>query len=306
MDSLFRGFDPHKNIVADEVNKNIKQFDRGAYRTDIKPYNRILEKKSISIENKKDELLKSLHNLVIRTFAINFDKAKKGWLLKEIKNNLKILRALTIKLRDINYHLETTFLDEIGLLQKPAFAGINRIKRLVKEDSAAISKKDINKLEDTAYRLIGRIINLDKRLMREYKAKEKAIIKKQRFDIKDLESVLKKQSELLCHLEAKLPPPNKIHPAILKQKNFTRWVSRVLALLCMIEYSCAIEKGIFSKLKSKKSIERKIRTYIRHLIEEKWELLEIKQKKVMSWDKAEEIDKEWKRINSHWATLANL
>ena len=84
-------------------------------------------------------------------------------------------------------------------------------------------------------------------------------MQKAKSEINNLEKIIAKESEMLCHLEAKLPPHEKFRTILLKKDIYTEWVSRLFALLAGIEYQYGKEESVFSKLKKNKKIRLTVR-----------------------------------------------
>jgi hypothetical protein len=123
---------------------------------------------------------------------------------------------------------------------------------------------------------------LDKKLLSEYSHKEKRILLKEKVEVKDLGFILRKESELLQHIEAKLPPPKAVTIALTKEPTFTHWVARIFALLSYLEHIFAKETMLFNKLKKNKTAKAKISKKILHLIKESSKLLNIMNQKAES------------------------
>lgn len=290
------------NKIASDVNKTIKKFKKNKYFIEPFKYKKLLEKKNLSIEKKKKQLIDELHNLIIKIFSLDIKKIKSTKAILDIlKNNIEILRFLINKLRDVNYYLQTFFLEELGLIKK---LSIWQEKKTKEREIDYVPKKELEKIEHTVYELIAKVIFLDKSLLKKYKAKEEKIIKRKKLEIKDLEKILKKQSELLCHIESKLPPKPKIKTNLLKKTTFTHWSSRIFALLAAFENEYNKETDIFKKLKQNEKIKKIIEKKIKHLIKEKWQFLKIKEKRALSMEIG--IDEEHLKSFHNWASLSNL
>ena len=154
--------------------------------------------------------------------------------------------------------------------------------------------------------LINKIISLDSRLIKKYKVKEIKVTEKEEVGIKDLESILKKQSELLCHLEAKLPPPTKLRSNLLNFKNYTHWVATIFAILVAIKHEALDEEIIFGKLKKSRKIRGKVNKKIKDLQEEKTELLRLKQRHIFSMEQTQNLEREWHDVVHDWSLVASL
>ena len=123
---------------------------------------------------------------------------------------------------------------------------------------------------------------LDKRLLSEYAHKERKALGKEKIEINDLGLILRKESELLEHLEAKLPPPKAATIDLIKEPIFTHWVARIFALLSYLGHIYAKEAIVFSKIKKNKLARIKISRKISYLMKEKSKLLKIMEEKDMS------------------------
>ena len=117
--------------------------------------------------------------------------------------------------------------------------------------------------------------------------------------------VLKKESEILMHLEAKLPPPAKVKPALLKNQVMHHWVARIFALLSGFENEYKKESMIFSKLKKNEEIRKKINRKIKHILKEKEKLLRVKEQRALSM-KTLKIDNEWRLMFYQFNAAARL
>ena len=238
----------------------------------------ILLKRDISVERKKGILIKKLHELVVKAFSIDKRKfSKKSF--DSLKKGLHSIRRITVKLRSINYYLETAFLED--LKDSKIKIGNENIKL----QKSALAGDELEALEYTAYKLISEVVMLDKRLLSEYSHREKNIVREEKAGIKGIGMVLKKESELLEHLEAKLPPPKSATMDMIKEPAFTHWVARIFALLSYIEHMHHKEAEIFSRLKKNKAIRAKISKKIMHLAKEKLKLVGIMEEKIVSMAK---------------------
>lgn len=273
--------------LAKEVNKLSKAFSIRNY-SKIENIDGILLKRDLPVEKKKSILIKKLHEIIAAAFSVNKSKFnKKAFDL--LKNRLHNTRKIIHKLRSINYYLETVFVEELGL-SKFERTG----KSLRPKQERALARDELEALEYTAYNLIVKVVMLDKRLLKGYAHKERKVVREEKSEAKCLGFILKKESELLEHLEAKLPPPKAASMDLMKEPKFTDWVSRVFSLLSYLEYIYAKESSVFSKLKKNRAANIKISRKITHLAEEKSKLLKIMEEKEISM-KASKIDDEIKR-----------
>jgi len=281
-------------LLIKDVNKTLKLFPLNNVA-----YDKLILKIDVSIEKKKTLLIKYLHDAIIKTFSIKDIKADQKT-LKGLKNNLEIIRKLIDKLKDINHYLEEVFLKEIGA--KKRFRGI---KRLI-EVKFPIDKKELKNIESTIYTLIEKIIFLDNRLLKNFKKEEIKVVEEEETSVEDIEKILKKETELLCHLEAKIPPPKKLSKHMLDKVLFDHWVARIFALLTALEYQSQKESDILRKLKEDQKIKSKIEVKINHLIKEKKEMLAVKEGRVISAAKLSSMDKEWKKAINECAAVVKL
>lgn len=264
--------------LAEEMNRLAKRFDIRSY-SKIGQIDSMLLKRDISIEKKKKLLIESLHALVAKTFAINRKKFTKS-AFNALASRLLGIRKIVLKLRSINHYLETMFLEDLSLLKMKIPAQNGRLS-----SKKGLIRDELEALEYTAYRLIGEVVVLDRRLLAEYSDRGKRMLTKEKIEVKDLGLVLGKQSEALEHLEAKLPPPRQLPAALVKEPLFTHWVARVLALLSYIEHLHKTETKIFDKLKRNKSAKARISKKIVHLARERSKLLDIMEEKAISMKK---------------------
>ena len=264
--------------LAKESNTLVQKFNNKSY-SKVEDIGNILLKRDISVESKKRLLIKKLHDSAVRAFSIDKKKFNKKS-LESLKKRLHNLRKLIIKLRSINYYLETTFLEELKYLKIKSGNYSPGIRR-----QNALARDELEALEYTAYKLIGEVVMLDKRLLGEYKKKGKRILRREKIEVKDLKSMLGKNSELLEHLEAKFPPPKAVSKALIKEPVFTHWVARIFALLAHIEDISAKEMDAFNQLRKNKAVRAKINRKIIHIMKEKSKLLRIMQEKSSAMEK---------------------
>ena len=156
---------------------------------------------------------------------------------------------------------------------------------------SVLIESELELLEYTAYKLIGEVVMLDKGLLNDYTKKERHMIKTERAEAKDASLMLRKESEILEHLEAKLPPSKAITKNLLKEPLFTQWVSRIFALLSCFEHMHLRVNLIFNELKKSDAVSAKLNKKITHLIREKSKLVNIMQDKAASIDKLKIDDK---------------
>jgi len=295
---ISRGHISLSGRLAKESNKLAGSFNGKGYSR-IENIDNLLLKRDISVEKKKNLLIKKLHESIAKAFSINKKKfSKKNF--DSLKKKLHNIRRIVLKLRSINYYLETAFLD-----------GLKLAKIRIKDKSFNLNQQvnlaadELEALEFTAYKLIGEVVMLDKRLLKEYTHREMKVLKEEKSDAKGLGLLLKKESELLEHLEAKLPPPKAAAIKLVKEPAFTHWVALVFALLSYLEHLCRKESEIFSKLKRNKSAKNRINKKISHLLEEKSKLLRIMEEKNVSMKKFR-LNSDIRRELRNFTTTINL
>ena len=294
-----------KNLARD-INIAARKFTIKTHKVSPKAYKNLLFNTNTSIEKKKKALVEHLHNLLVKTFSIETRKIKsKKALLEGLKNNLMILRAIINKLRSINHYLEESFLKEIGVIKKSAAAALKTRSQEILAKKSYFGRGDLEKLEHIVYSLIEKVIFLDKRLLKGYKKKEERIIRRKKAEIKDIEGILKKESEILMHLEAKLPPAGEAKSALIKNQVFHNWIPRIFALLSGFEDEYQKESMIFHKLKSNEGLRKKINKKIKNILKEKEKLLRLKEQRALSMKKLR-IDKEWRLMFHQFNAAARL
>lgn len=284
--------------LAKEINQLAGKFNSKSY-SKIENINNVLVKRDITIEKKKNALLKKLHELIAETFSINKKKFSKV-AFSSLKKRIYNIRNVIAKLRSINYYLETTFLDELKLLKINMPSRNSRIKR-----QSPLARDELEVLEYTTYRLIEEAVMLDKKLLKEYASKQKRITIEEKVEVKDLGLILEKESELLAHLEAKLPPPKKMSAALIREPTFTRWAARIFALLTYLEHLCQKEVLIFSKLRKNKAVRGMVNKKISQLVKETSKLLKIMEDKAFSIRRFR-MDSELKRELRNFTTTITL
>jgi len=272
-----RHIDSYERIVR-EANKAIR---RATSKVKKSKYQKTLLGKNISAENKKKKLVKNLHELIISTFSIDINKKIK---VDNLKANIELIRYIIRKIDDINNYLEEALLLEIGIIKKSSIVKAvksSNPEKYLEKQGRVLSKDYINKIEQTVYELIQRIVFFDRKLLKKYTKREIKVIKTEKVDIKDLESILKIESELLDALEAKIPPPSKIKARLFKKDIFNKWVPMMFALLSNFETEYQKEGIIFSEIKKNDKLRKKIENKIKHVIIEKEKLLKIKEKRAL-------------------------
>lgn len=284
--------------LAGESNSMARNFANQSY-SKIEDIDNILLKRDISVEKKKSILIQKLHAAIVGAFSIDKKKFNKK-AFDSLKKRLHNIRKIVIKLRSLNYYLETTFLEDLKLAKiKTENQGLKL------HQQSTIARDELEALEYIAYGLIGKVVMLDKRLISEYSSKEKRILEKEKIEIKDLGYVLKKESEILEHLEAKLPPPKAASMTLLKEPIFTHWIARVFSLLSYLEHLHNKEFMVFSRLKKNKAIRTKIDKKIVHLTKEKSKLIRVLEEKAVSIKQFHRDNKLRKELHN-LTTIINL
>lgn len=292
--------------IAREANKSIKS---SSLKVQKGKYERILLRKDISAENKKKKLAKNLHELIINTFSINIDKIKNKKGIKDFKANVWLIRETIHKIKAINNYLEEAFLREIGIIKKSLI--VKAIKsstpaKYLEKSGRVLSKGYIDKIEHVVYELIQKIIFFDKKLLKDYKKRKIKIISKENVGIKDLEGILKIESELLDALEAKIPPASKVKEKLFKKEIFNRWVPMLFALLSSFEAEYGKEGLIFSKIKNNNKLRKKIEEKIKHIANEKEKLLKIKEKRALAMKSFGKISDDYRQTFHEYVSAASL
>ena len=267
--------DINKKLVQ-ELNNLAKNFNHKNY-SKIENIDRILLRRDISVERKKEILLKILHASLAKAFSVNKGRLNRRT-LGSLKGRLAGIRKIIDKLRSINYYLETTFFQDLRMAGVKIPANNQRLAH-----KQALARDELEALEYTAYQLIGKAIVLDKKLLQEYSKKEKKVIEKEKHELNGLGAALAKETELLEHLEAKIPPMANAN--LLKEPMFSHWISRIFALLGYLEHVYSKEKEIFRQLKKNKAVKSRIEKKISHLVKEKSGLFRIMEQKAVSMEK---------------------
>lgn len=305
----------NKRLVK-ELNGLARGFNAGRYLK-VENIDSLLLKRDISVEKKKRVLVKELHKSIAEAFSIDKSKfSKKSF--DSMKKRLHNIRKIINKLRSINYYLETTFLQDINLLKFGKTSGARKSLRFsmlskikITDESpkarqkSSLGRDELEALEYTAYKLIRDAATLDKRILKEYAHKEGTMLVKEKTEVEDLGLILKKESELLEHLEAKLPPPKAATIALVKEPIFTHWAARVFALLSYLEHIYASESILFTKLKKNKAAKMRISKKISDLAKERSKLLRIMEEKSLSM-KRFMMDSKLKRELHSLTTIISL
>ncbi|MBI3027158.1 hypothetical protein HYY70_03520 [Candidatus Woesearchaeota archaeon] len=262
-------------MLVREANRSAKNFNNKSYSR-IENIEAILLKRDIPVQAKKNILIKKLHGFVISTFSIDKGKFnKKSFAL--LRKRLHQIRKIINKLRSINYYLETSFLEDLKLTKANAQ---DKLRSRSRHSTLAMDELEV--LEYTSYKMIEEAVMLDKRVLKGYKHREIKLIRKEKVGIIHLGNVLGKESELLEHLEAKLPPPKSATKDLINNPLFTHWVARIFALLAYLEFFYGKEQIIFKQLKKDKYARSRINKKIIHIARENSELIRIMEEKIAS------------------------
>ena len=300
-----RHIDSYKRL-AREANKSIKKVNLKVQKS---KYERALLQKDISVENKKKKLAKHLHELIITTFSVDINKIKKKKeAMENLKGNIELIRYILQKIKSINNYLEEDLLKELGIIKKSPVLKAIKSKTPVKyfEKSHVLSKGYTDKIEHTVYELMQKIVFFDKKLLKDYKKKEINIIDKEKLEIKDIEKILKIESELLDALEAKMPPATKVKPKLFKKEVFNTWIPMVFALLSSFETEHHKEQLIFLKIKKNYKLRKKIEHKIKHIVNEKEKILQIKEKRALTMKNIEKISDDYRQTFHEYVSAASL
>lgn len=265
--------------LAKEANAAVKK----TIKAQTAKYEKDLLKKDISVEAKKKTLAKNLHELIITTFSINISSLKDNN-IKNLKANITIIRKTIHKIKSINNYLEEALLKELKIIKSSAV--IKAIKssnpeKYLEKTSRIMTKNRISGIEHTVYQLMQEIIFFDKKLLKDYRQKDIKIIGSEKVDVKDIQNILKTESELLDALEAKMPPALKLKPKLFKKEVFNKWVPLVFALTAAFDTEYEKEQLIFSKFKKNTALRKKIENKINYIIVEKEKILKIKEKRAV-------------------------
>jgi hypothetical protein len=293
--------DCYKKIIR-EANKR-----KSSLKSKKGKYEKALFRKDLSIENKKKELANNLHELVISTLSVNAKKVNNKALSK-FKENIPLMRVIIYKIKSINNYLEESFLRDLGIIKKSLIVKAIKSKNPVKyleKTGKVLSKKDIGRIEHAVYELMQEIIFFDKKILKDYKKKEVKVIGAEKLGIKDLEKILKAQSELLDALEAKIPPGKKVKAKLFGKEVFNKWVPMVFALLSGFEAEYEKEKLIFSKIKKNDRLRKRIENKIKHVVNEKESVLKIKEKRALAM-KSFKVSDDYRQTLHEYVSAASL
>lgn len=200
-------------------------------------------------------LVKQLHAQLVYTF--------KNKNIDTLKKNIIITRKLVEKLRDINYYIEIT-------QKKPRGKSIRRLQK----KRYRLGQIEIKRLKFTETQIKNALKN------KPFKKPRIATLKRKKH--------LRKQTALLCSLEAKLPPPKIINKKLLK--HWDDWTSSTMAILA------GLETWVEDDVKIKKTIKEIIK-------ENSLILKHIETRK--GFDHPEK-SKEWKKAITEWLAASRL
>ena len=290
--------------LVNEINRSAKRFKHGAYRFNEKPFEALLGSKSLSLPSKKERLLHKLHSLAVSTFAVPAEKLSPD-LLSGLTARLKTPRKLILKLRSLNYYYEHGMLGALRLA-KPLQLGTLGKTEMLGGEKPALGAREMEHLEMSICYLINRVIHVDRRLLKGYRGEEARMVAQEKISTTDFSKVLRKQSDLLCHLEAKLPPASHASKRLLAKDLFGEWGLRVFALLAAVENEYQKEQLIVHQLRKDQRHRKKLDLRIRHLVQEQWGLLRLKEKRLLAMEQARNIDKEHQAISHLYAASLHL
>jgi len=293
--------DTFQSLVKD-ANKLIKKKPK----LQDKAYRKALVSNNLSIEKKKQKLIKALHDIILHTFSINIKKPIK---IEIVKQRASLIRELIDKIKSLNNYLEESFLKELKLIKEPLIIRAIRSKSpklYLRKQSETLSKDYMARIEHTVFWLMKEIIFFDETLLKKYKQQELKEIKAEKLEIKDLEKILKTQSELLNALESKIPPPDKIKDKLFKKDTFNKWMPLTFAILASFESEHKKEQIIFSKLKKNSSLRKRIDTKIKHIVDEKARMLRIQEKRVFAMKKLGKLTQDHRKVFHEYVYATGL
>ena len=291
-----KNFSLNKALIED-LNSSLKNFSNKRYSR-IEKIDGMLIRRDISVEKKKKILIGALHESVVAAFSIDKKKFTKRS-LDSLRDRLHSIRKLIDKLRSINHYLETAFLEDIMLPK----ANAGKSQKLRRE--SIVARDELEALEYGAYKMIEHAVMLDKTALKEYKLKEISTARKETGEAESLKIILSRESSIMEHLEAKLPPRKAVSAAFVKEPIFTHWVARIFALLSYLEELYSKEAKIFNKLKNNNAARRGISKKIMQIIKEKSKLLRIMEEKSISMKKLR-IDNNFRKELRNFTTVINI
>ena len=248
---------------------------------------KLILKKDINVQEKKFLLIKKLHELIKKTFSIKKGSFKKSH-IGSARHNADEIRKIVDKLRSINHYIETELEEE----SKPSKFRIESPK------AESLSINDTRLLEYFAYNMIKGAQVLDGKLISQFVHDEKKELNREMPKIKGVEIAIKKQTLLLEHLEAKIPPRKHLSMDMFKEPKFTHWVSRIFALLIFIEYLYFNEMEAFRSLNMSKRKREVMQKKISQLQKERIALLGIMKSKkdALQLEFSDEFKKESRKL----------
>lgn len=300
-----RYIDSYRNI-AKEVNSIVNGRKKALKKEE---YRKALLSTNVSVENKKKKLGRALHDLILHSFSIDIRKIKNSKkALRGVKEHIALIREIIHKIKSLNNYLEESFLAELGIASKPLTLKALKAKKPERflESKRGLPKDYISKIEHTVYKLMQEIVIFDEKLLKGYTVKEARITGKEKVEIKDLENLLKTESELLDFLEAKMPPQSRIKAKLFGKEIFNKWVPMVFALLAGFEAECRKEELIFSKVKKNTRLRDKIEDKIGHIVDEKKKILKIKEQRALSMKSFGKVSDEYRKVFHEYINAASL
>ncbi len=276
----------------------------------LKNFESLVEQKSISAEEKKERLVKALHEIIITAFSLNIKElGSKKKSIAKIKASTELLRSIIKKLQGINNYIEESLLREMGVIKKSLVVEAVKTKdpeKYLEQKGRILPKEYIGKVEHTVYELMHKIIFFDKKIIQDYKKKEIRVVDNEKLEIKDLHKILMIQTELLEVLEAKMPPASKIKLKLFTKNIFNHWIPMVFALLSSFEAEYGKEKEIIAMLKKNNNLREKIERKIKHVIAEKEKILKIKQERAMLMDSSKNLTDDCRQAFHDYISAASL
>src|SRR3989344_6479891 len=286
--------------IASEVNGAIKSFTVKGYRLNAVAFEKQIKDVNSSVDRKKNKLVNGLCSALVKTVGVNLGRIPKEKLVESLRFNIGIIRKVVHKLVSINHYYATSFLDEMGYAKKQKHTEARKLAE------ARITVPEFNRLERNVYLLIDKIIHLDNKLLSQFKQREEQVEEDQITGAANLESIIQKQTELLYHLDAKLPPPQKLSISLIQRPHFDYWIATVLALLVEIKKSYQTEQQIMQSLRKESLLRHKIDVKIKHLMKEKSGILSIKEGRILMQEKVSRMDNNWRKCIHDWFAVAEL
>jgi len=271
--------------LSRKANRHCLNFSRDKYLR--KRSTAIIRKKDVSVEVKKQKLMARLQKGVIATFSTaSLDPE----CYRAFKEHVSGLRAIVNKLRDINYYLLTTFQYDARLRKRTGKVEEKGFRELVREQKDTLTAIDRKRLEFITYRLIDKIIFFDKALLKGFRKRFSQAMSSELDEANSLKQLLEKQSDLLRHMEAKLPPAKAISRKLLKSGTYTHWAARIFSLMAAIEQLYSKETKIFKELMNNHAVRGCLALSISQLQKEKQGLMKLQHSRVKSVDAARKME----------------